>query len=166
MEELKTRLREDLQREKAFALERHLKDQIVDRLIEMNPFEVPEALVEEQAKALVSDTRLRLAAQGMALDKLGVSAEKLTEDYREMAKKQVRTYLVLEKIAGQEGITVNDDEVEERLRGISERSHQKLDVVKQYYEKNHLIPEVKTGIMSEKTLTYLLDKATVNYLQE
>lgn len=163
MEELKARLREDIQREKALVLERQLKDQIVDRLLDMNPFEVPEALVEEQSKALVSDTRLRLASQGMAFEKLGVSEEKLTEDYREMAKKQVRTYLVLEKIGGQEGITVTDEEVEERLRDISERSHQKIDALKRYYEKSGLIPEVKAGIMSEKILKFLLEKANINY---
>jgi trigger factor len=166
MEELKARLREDIQREKALVLERQLKDQIVDRLLDMNPFEVPDTLVEEQSKALVSDTRLRLATQGMAFEKLGVSEEKLTEDYREMARKQVRTYLILEKIAGQEGITVTDDEVEERLREISERSHQKIDVVKRYYEKNGLIPEVKAGVMSEKILKLLLEKANINYVQE
>jgi hypothetical protein len=37
-------------------------------------------------------------------------------------------------------------------------------VVKRYYEKNGLIPEVKAGIMSEKILNFLLEKANVNYL--
>jgi trigger factor len=120
--------------------------------------------VEEQAKALVSDTKLRLATQGVDFKNLGVSEEKLHEDYHETAKKQVRTFLILEKIAGQEGITVTDEEVENRLREISERIHQKLDVVKRYYEKNGLIPEVKAGIMSEKILNLLLQKANINYL--
>jgi hypothetical protein len=36
--------------------------------------------------------------------------------------------------------------------------------VKRYYEKNGLIPEVKAGIMSEKILNLLLQKANINYL--
>ncbi len=76
--------------------------------------------------------------------------------------KQVRTFLVLEKIAGQEGISVTDEEVENRLKEISERTRQKLDVVKRYYEKNELIPEVKAGIMNEKTLNFLLEKANIS----
>ena len=43
---------------------------------------------------------------------------------------------------------------------ISERAHQKFDAVKRYYEKNGLIPEVKGGIMNEKTLNFLLEKAS------
>jgi hypothetical protein len=34
--------------------------------------------------------------------------------------------------------------------------------VKRYYEKNGLIPEVKAGIMSNKTLNFLLQKANIS----
>ena len=161
-DEFKTKLRGDIEKEKELTLERQLKDQMVDQLLAANPFEVPESLVEEQTKALVSDTKLRLAAQGMELKNLGLTEEKLQGDYKTTAEKQVRTFLILEKIAGQEGISVTDEEADERLREISERMHQKFDVVKRYYEKNGLLPEVKTGIIRDKTLNFLLEKANLN----
>jgi len=163
-EELKAKLKGEIEKEKELGLERQLKDQVVDQLLEANPFEVPDSLVEEQVKAMVSDTKLRLAAQGVVLKNLGVSEEKLQEDYKAMAQKQVRTFLILEKIAGQEGIAVTDDEADDRLREMSERMHQKFDVVKRYYEKNGLLPEVKDGIIRDKTLNFLLEKANINYI--
>jgi trigger factor len=162
--ELKAKLTEDIKKEKELALERQLKDLVVDQLLEANPFEVPESLVEEQAKALVSDTKLRLAAQGVVFKNLGVSEEKLQEDYKTMAQKQVRTFLILEKVAGQEGIAATDQEAEDRLKEMSERMHQKFDVVKQYYEKNGLLPEVKAGILRDKALSFLLEKAHIHYV--
>jgi trigger factor len=161
--ELKTKLKGEIEKEKELALDRQLRDQVVDRLLEANPFEVPESLVEEQAKALVSDTKLKLAAQGVVLKSLGVSEEKLQEDYKATAQKQVRTFLILEKIAGQEGIAATDEEAEDRLKEMSERMHQKFDVVKRYYEKNGLLPEVKAGIIRDKALNFLLEKANVTY---
>jgi trigger factor len=163
-EELKVKLKGEIEKEKELALERQLKDQVVDQLLEINPFDVPESLVGEQAKAMVSDTKLRLAAQGVALKNLGVSEEKLQEDYKAMAQKQVRTFLILEKIAGAEGIAVTDEEADDRLREMSERMHQKFDVVKRYYEKNGLLPEVKAGIIRDKTLNFLLEKANISYV--
>jgi len=163
LEELRTQLRKDLEKEKNLALDRQLKDQIMEQLIQANSFELPESLVEEQAKSLVSDTKMRLSSQGMAFESLGVSEDKLKQDYKETAQKQVRTFLILENISEREGITVTDDEVEDRLKEISERSHQKLDAVKRYYEKNGLIPEVKAGILSNKTLNLLLEKANITY---
>jgi trigger factor len=164
LEELKAKLRGEIEKEKELGLERELKDQVVNQLLEANPFEVPESLVEEHAKAMVSDTRLRLAAQGVDFKNLGVSEERLQEDYKSMAQKQVKAFLLLEKIAGQEGIAVTDDEADDRLREMSERMHQKFDVVKRYYEKNGLLPEVKDGILREKTLNFLLEKADIHYL--
>jgi trigger factor len=162
-EELKAKLKGEIEKEKEVALDRQLKDRVVDQLLEANPFEVPESLVEEQAKALVSDTKLRLAAQGVDLKKLGISEEKLQGDYRTMAQKQVKTFLILEKIASQEGIAVTDEEADDRLKEMSERMHQQFDVVKRYYEKNGLLPEVKAGIIREKTLNFLLEKANITY---
>jgi len=164
LEELKAKLKGEIEKEKALALEQQLKNHAVDQLVEGNPFEVPESLVEEQAKAMVSDTKLRLAAQGVALKNLGVSEEKLQGDYRAMAQKQVKTFLILEKIASQEGIAVTDEEAEARLKEISERMHQPFDTVKRYYEKNNLLPEVKSGILRDKTLNFLLEKANVEYV--
>ncbi len=161
LEELKTKLRGEIGKEKELTLERQLKDQVVDQLIEANPFEVPESLVEEQAKALASDTKLRLAAQGVDLKNLGVTEEKLQGDYKTMAQKQVRTFLILEKIASLEGIAVTDEEADEHLKEMAEKMHQKFDVVKRYYEKNGLLPEVKAGIFRDKTLNFLLEKAEV-----
>ena len=161
-DELKTKLRGEIEKEKELALERQLKDQMLNQLITANPFEVPESLVEEQTKTLVSDMKLRLAAQGLELKSLGLTEEKLQEDYRAMAERQVRTFLILEKIAGQEGISVTDEEADNRLREISEGLHQNFDVVKRYYEKNGLLPEVKMGIVRDKTLNFLLEKASLN----
>jgi trigger factor len=162
LEDLKAKLKEEIEKEKELILDRQLKDQMIEQLIQANSFEIPESMVVEQAKALVSDTKLRLASQGIALKNLNIPEEKLQEDYREVAQKQVRTYLILEKIAAQEGITVTDEEADERLQSISERTHQKFDVVKRYYEKNGLIPELKTGILTDKTLNFLLEKANIS----
>ena len=163
-EKLKAKLKGEIEKEKELGLERQLKDQVMDQLLEANPFEVPESLVEEQTKTLVSDTKLRLAAQGVDLKNLGLSEEKLQEDYKAMAQKQVKTFLILEKIADQEGIAVTDEEADDRLREMSERMHQKFDVVKRYYEKNGLLPEVKAGIIRDKTLNFLLEKASIHYV--
>ena len=162
LENLRAKLKEEIEKEKELMLDRQLKDQMIEQLIQANSFEIPESMVVEQAKALVSDTKLRLASQGIALKNLNIPEGKLQEDYREVAQKQVRTYLILEKIAAQEGIAVTDEEADERLQSISERTHQKFDVVKRYYEKNGLIPELKTGILTDKTLNFLLEKANIS----
>ena len=164
VEALKTKLRRDVEKEKEVGLDHQLRDQIINHLLQGNSFETPPAMVEEQTQALVSEAKLRLASQGLALTDVGVSEEKLREDYGETAQKQVKTFLILEKIATQEGITVTDEEVDGRLKEISERGNQKFDLVKRYYERNGLIPEVKAKILMDKTLSWLLEKSTITFV--
>ncbi len=164
LDELKAKLKEDIEKEKKIALENNLKDQIVDQLLKSNRFEVPESLVEEQIKILISDTKLRLKAQGMDLKELNLSEEKLKEDYYDTAKRQVCTFLILENISAQEGITVSEEEVDEGLRKLSERLNQKFEAIKRYYEQKGLIPELRVNILMDKTLNFLVEKANIRYL--
>ncbi|MGQ9778085.1 MAG: trigger factor [Thermodesulfobacteriota bacterium] len=163
IEAFKKKLREEIEKEKESLFKKNLKEQIIERLLEAHSFEVPESLVKAQAKALFSDMKLRLATQGVSLKDFDLSEEKLEHDYHELARKQVRTYLILEKIASQEGIEVTDEEVNERLKNISNRTHQSLETVKGFYERKKLLPELKAEILNEKTLNFLLEKAQIQY---
>jgi len=109
LDELKIQLRQDMVREKEALVQRQLKDQIEETLLQANSFEVPESLVEGQVRAFVSDTKGRLAAQGASVKDLGISEEKLEKDYRGTAEKRVKAFLIIEKIAEQEGISVTEE---------------------------------------------------------
>lgn len=164
LDELKAKIREEIEKEKKIASENELKDQIVDQLLKSNSFEVPESLVDEQIKTLISDTKLRLKAQGIDQKELNLSEEKLKEEYYDTAKKQVRTFLILENISAQEGITVSEEEVDDRLRKLSEMLNQKFEAIKRYYEQKGLISELRVNILMDKTLNFLLEKANIRYL--
>ena len=140
---------------------RDLENQLMERLIEDNPFDVPRSMVEQQIEYLVADTKIRLASQGLALKDVGVGEGKLRKDFEETALKRVKQGLILEKISGLEGITVESEEVTERLREISLRTNQNMEKVKGYYQKGDRMEELKARIVEEKTLDFLLKKSTI-----
>lgn len=164
LEELREKLREEIAKAKEQKLRLDLQGQILEQLLRENSFDVPAVLVEEQTKVLVSETKMRLAAQGAELADTGLTEEGLWEEFRPRAEKEVRTYLILEKIAEMEGLTVSDEEVENRLREIAERFREKFERVKSYYEKNDLLPNVRGEILGRKTLDFLVQKAEITYL--
>lgn len=161
LEELKARLKEEIEREKELEWKRQLKEKIVDQLIEKNRFEVPESMIERQAKILVSNAKLRLATQGLSLKNLDTTEDELLKEYQDLAERQVRTMLILEKIAEKEGISISEDEIENRFKELSEETNQKLDLIKRYYERNELITDLKKEMLMEKTLNFLFDRAEI-----
>ncbi len=161
LEELKARLKEEIEREKELEWKRQLKERIIDQLIEKNRFEVPESMIERQAKILVSNTKLRLATQGLSLKNLDTTEDELLKEYQDLAERQVRTMLILEKIAEKEGISISEDEIENRFKELSEETNQKLDLIKRYYERNELITDLKKEMLMEKTLNFLFERAEI-----
>lgn len=162
LEELKARLKDEIEKEKELSWKRRLKEKMIDQLIEKNRFEVPESMIERQAKILVSNTKVRLATQGLSLKNIDITEDELLKEYRDMAERQVRTMLILEKIAEKEGISINEDEIENRLKEISEETNQRLDIIKRYYERNDLLPELKKEMLMEKTLNFLIERAEIS----
>lgn len=161
LEELKARIREDMERERELEWKQKLREEIIDQLIENNKFEVPETMIERQARSLASSMKVRINAQGLTLKDMNITEDELVKEFGEVAKRQVRMFLILERIAQKEGLNVSEEEIEERIRDISERVNQKFEVMKRYYEKNDLIPELKNEILIEKTLNFLLEKAEI-----
>ncbi len=163
IEELKARIREGLEREGEESTRRDLENQLIERLIEGNPFDVPRIMVEGQIDYFVANTKNRLASQGLAFKDVGVGEGMLRKDFEEAALKRVKGALILEKISALEGISVKDEEVTERLREISLRTNQNVEKVRGYYQKGDRIDELKAYILEEKTLDFLLKRSNITY---
>ncbi len=69
--------------------------------------------------------------------------------------------MILAKIAEKESITVEEDEVDERLKRIAEESKRAYDYIRDFYEKYNLRDNLKNSILEEKTFNLLIEKAVV-----
>src|SRR6202043_3354391 len=65
LEDVRKRIREDMEADKKRTAEREAKDKLVTELVKRNDFEVPEALVENQIDLRLERGLRALAARGM-----------------------------------------------------------------------------------------------------
>jgi len=150
-------LEEEKKRKIAVAFER----QISDRLLEKNAFEVPESFVERQIYYMMSDTQRRMVSGGMDPKKAAEFSFKLHDQFREEAAKIVKTVLLLKGIAGKEGLTAGDDEVENQIREIAAQRAQDYEALKKSLDKDDLIDNIRSEILNRKTYEFLEAKAKV-----
>ena len=69
--------------------------------------------------------------------------------------------MILTKIAGKESISVEEDEVDERLKRIAEETKRAYDYIRDFYEKYDLRENLKNSLLEEKTFNLLIEKAVV-----
>lgn len=163
--ELKEKVLEGHVQQEQGRIDGDLRERLVTALIERNPLEVPEAMVKGQLEYMLGNVRNRMKSQGMSLEMLGITEESFAQMYRDTAVNQVKGSLILEAIARQEDIKVEDDEIDGKLEEIAKMAGAPLEAVKNHYGK----PEDRRGLISqiaeEKVVQLLLEKAEIEEVE-
>lgn len=159
--DLKKQLEESYVTSEQSRIDNDLRERMMNQLIDKNPCEVPEGMVDSQLEYMLGNIRSRMQQQGMTMEMLGMNEESFAAMYRETAVKQVQGSLILEGIARQEKVETGDADFEEKLKKVAEMSQAPLETVQKYYSN----PEAKQGMMAqiaeEKVIELLLGKAKV-----
>ncbi|HKI57175.1 MAG TPA: trigger factor [Trueperaceae bacterium] len=125
-EEVAKSLRSQLDRE-AFETQR---EELIDKLLEATPFDVPESLVRRRSQSLLGDLADDLGQQGVTLESYMQQLEEkggledFEKELQEAAVKSVRRDLVLERLQEQRGTDVSDEEFDEAVRYMARRRRQ------------------------------------------
>jgi trigger factor len=166
LEDLEKKVGDDIETEKQGEINREMERQILDALIEKYPFEVPESMVDKQVDALIRELKLNLAYQGVEFKTSGLNEGKLKEDYRERAIRDVKSAILLNKIAESENFQVTKKEIGKRFEEIASKTNRTKSQVEAYYVKNNLIDSLKTQLLEEKTLRFVRERAEVTDADE
>ncbi len=115
IEEVRTKLREQMAEARRRHAEQEAKDKLLERLVEMHEFCVPETLVERQLQTRMERTIRQLTSQGVDVRKVNLDWAKIRESHREGAARDVKAELLLEKLAEKENIEVTPEEVQREI---------------------------------------------------
>ncbi|OGP82144.1 MAG: trigger factor [Deltaproteobacteria bacterium RBG_13_65_10] len=161
LEALRARVREDLCAELEQEARRDVREQARRCLAAQNPVDAPPALVENEFRSMVEGTRRRLAAQGVSMENLGLTAEALEKEWRPRAEESVKASLLLEQIAREQALAVAPEEVDREIQRIAQESRQSPRAVRSAYEERGLIALLESRLQQEKALDLVLEKATM-----
>jgi trigger factor len=133
----------------------------MNALVENNPMEVPDGMVQNQLLHLKDSFTSRLKAQGMSLEMLGMNDQVFASTYYPMAEQQVKGELILEAIAKQESITTEDSDIEEKIKQIADESNAPLDNVQEYFKKPEMRQGLEHQVQHDKVISFLMAQSVV-----
>jgi len=155
LEEYKADIRKKLEERASQEAERKYENEIIRKAVENAEVDIPEVMVERQINNILKRLEMALAYQGINMKSymeiMGLDEKKMREDYRERALEEVKTDLVLEKIAQTEKIEASDEEVEKEIVEMAEKYNQKPEEFKKHLQ-NDDIEYIKDTIIRRKTI--------------
>ena len=157
---LKQRMRENMQTQQSVQAEQAAKEQLVEKLLEKHEFAVPKAMVEHQIDLRLERGLRALAAQGMRTEDMKrMDFGRLRAGQRDAAVKEVKSSLLLSRIADAENIQVTDEELEQEITALAGQMRQSPDEVRQRLTKEGALERIRGRMRSEKALDFLYSKA-------
>jgi len=161
VEEITTRMRENIQQRKEIEAEREGKEKILDELLKGRDFEVPESLIERQIDVRLERGLRALAAQGMrSEDMKRMDFPRLRAGQREAAAREVKTSLLLEQIADKEHVAIGEEEIEKEVQAIADQSRQGVEAVRSRLAGEGALDRMRGRMRQDKTLDLLYRRAT------
>ncbi len=142
---------------------------IVDKVVDETKLEIPDTMVNREAKYLMEEVEQRFKDQGMSWEQVieQQGHENIWKSLREEAQKRVKTSLVLGAIAKAENITLSDQDFGAKVRELATAYNtDEKKVYEQMTQNPSLAQGLSQQIMSQKIINYLLENNEVKYIEE
>lgn len=123
LDEYKVDIRKKLQEKKEQDAKVENENNVIEKVVENAQMELPQPMVDTQAREMVENYARRLQSQGLNINDYmkytGMTPEKLMEQMRPEAEKRIKTRLVLEKVVEVENVEVSDEKLDEQINEIA-----------------------------------------------
>jgi trigger factor len=156
---LRTKLREQMTESKRRHMESGAKDELLTALVERFQFPVPESLVQQQVDARLERGLRALAQQGMSTEQMRqLDFGRLREAQRDSAVSEVKSSLILDRIAEQENIEVSDDDVTTQVQMLAYQAREPFETVQKRLTDDGGLARIREQLRREKTLNQLFER--------
>ena len=162
LDEYKADVKAKIKEQKAADGKRKKEDQAVEKAIANATMEIPDAMVDTQARQMMDEFAQRIQAQGLTMDQYfqftGMDREKMMEEMKPQALKRIETRLVLEAVAKAENIEISDEKLDEELAKMAEAYKMEVDKLKEFMgdaEKK----QMKEDMAVQEAVTFLAENA-------
>ena len=162
LDELKTDIKAKIKEQKVNDGKRAQEDAAVDAIIESAKMDLPEAMVDTQARQMLDEFAQRMQQQGLTLDQYmqftGMTADKMMDELRPQAEKRIKTRLVLEAIAKAENIEITDEKLDEEIAKMAEAYQMEADKLKSFMGDKEK-EQMKQDMAVQEAITFVVDNA-------
>jgi trigger factor len=154
--DLKQRFRENMEAELKHKSEHETKDKLVEELVAKHDFPVPRSMVEHQIDLRLERGLRALAAQGMKTEDMRrMDFGRLRAGQEEFAIKEVKSSVLLAKIAIKENIQVSDEELNNEIEAMAAQMQQPVEEVRKRLTEDNAVERLRDRMRSEKALNLL-----------
>ena len=157
LDKMRDEIRNNMQRELENKIKSRLKEGVMDKLLASHEIDVPAALIDNEARALVNQMQQNLVSQGMGQQDLKLDPAM----FNDQAERRVKLGLIMSEIVKQHDLQVDPDKVKAMVESIAAPYEHPEEVVKWYYADKRHLAEVESLVFEEQVVDWVMDQVKV-----
>jgi trigger factor len=160
--ELRDALREQMEERISMDVKAALREQVHKYLLENTKIDIPSRLSDRQAQRVVNRRAVDLMMRGMPEEAIRANLEKLQVGAREEAARELKLFFVLQKIANDFGVDVDEAELNGSIAMIAAQRAQRPEKLKQQLAKDGTLQNMYVQMREQKAVDKILESAEVS----
>lgn len=163
IEELKQKTHDQILKQEETRTERQARKELIDKLVELHPIEVPQSIVKQQIEYSVKRMKMQMQMFGMSVPDDPAADDRLRERYADEAKQEVQASFILAAIAKAENVELSDEDVEIEMQRIADEQGHPVAEISAYYQKEGLMGGLRERLTEDKVTDFLFAAAKVTW---
>ncbi len=156
-EAFKTKLEADVDQ----MVKRNMREQVGDYLIDKTKMDIPEGLSQRQTDRSVARRLIEMYKAGASETDIEKAKDEMQSEAHDQVVRDLKLYFILEKIAEEKDIDVNEEQMNGAIAQIAQRSNKRFDRVRDELSKGDGLMSLYLQIRDEKVLETLADDAAI-----
>lgn len=165
LDEMKEDIRKSLEEENKVRAENYLRNLMVTELLRNNEFEVPPSYVEREFNRTMADVQRRMVRDGLSKQEASSMSGKFQDKYRQRAVQTVKVAVLIDSIARKESITVEKNELEEKIMEIARQSLDYEKTVK-YLEDEAIRENIRHELLYNKVFEFVEKQSNIKIVKK
>lgn len=137
------------------------REAVIEKAVENMTVDIPPVMIEDRITNMINEFEARLQTQGMKLEQYmsisGLDDEKMREDYREVAEKNLRTDILLDTVAKEEKLKVESNDFNKEIAYMAMMYRTTPKQIAKILRDNDQFPNVAANILRAKAMEFIFD---------
>ena len=150
IEQFKKDVTENMHREATAKIKTDVREQVLNSLIDANPFEIPQTLKQQEMHTMQHD----------AMQRLGIEDHEQAppvDSFAEMAEKRVRLGLLIRQLVADQSLTVDTDKVRARVAEMCASYENSEDMINIYMSNPQIVEQVEPMVLEQQAIDWLVE---------
>jgi len=164
-EELRNRVRETMESALDDIIQRASRTQISEYLSQNTALEIPEGLSQRQTDRAIARRLMQMYADNTPQPEIDKAMDEMRSKAHEQVQHDLKLYFILEKIAEDWEVEVEEEEINSAIANMARRSNMRFDRVRDELIKRDGLSSIYVFMRDQKVLDTLLERAEVTEVE-